>query len=280
MEIEVICPIYNGEQYIKEIDKSIKKQKKVIVKQITYLLTESTDNSENILKEINAEYVIIKKREFSHSLTRESAAMKSKFDILVFITQDIIIPNDYWLYELTKDIDNKNIVACYSRQITKYDNIEKYTRELNYPEEEYIKSKESIKDMGLRTFFFSDASSAISTKIFKELGGYDHKNFMFDEDMYIAHKIINNGYKIKYCAKSVVYHSHKLTLKQTFNRYKDQGMFFKQNPEMDNYNTNSSGWRLAKYVLKRAWQDKNIKVIIRWLPDMAVRFLGMKIGKK
>ena len=39
--------------------------------------------------------------------------------------------------------------------------------------------------------------------------------------MYIAHKIINAGYKIKYCSKSIVYHSHNLTLKQTYNRYKD-----------------------------------------------------------
>ena len=41
----------------------------------------------------------------------------------------------------------------------------------------------------------------------------------------------------------------------------------------------TSGGKLAKYVLKRAFQDRDIKVILRWLPDMAARYLGMKAGK-
>ena len=56
-------------------------------------------------------------------------------------------------------------------------------------------------------------------------------------------------------------------------------MFFKQNSYLNNYGTNSSGWGLAKYILKRAWQEHNIKVLFRWLPDMAVRFIGMRVGK-
>ena len=55
--------------------------------------------------------------------------------------------------------------------------------------------------------------------------------------------------------------------------------FFKENSYLSNYGTNSSGWTLAKYVLKRAIQEKNIKVLIRWFPDMAARFIGMKAGK-
>lgn len=278
--IDIICPLYNAESYIENLNKSLIKQKKVKINKINYLLTESSDDSKKILKLNKLDYKIIKKEDFSHSLTREETALKSNSDILVFITQDVVIEDENWLYELTKDIDDKEIVACYSRQITKYNNIEKYTRELNYPDYDIIKSKDSIKELGLKTFFFSDASSAISTKIYKELNGYDHKNFMFNEDMYIAHKIINAGYKIKYCSKSIVYHSHNLTLKQTYNRYKDSGKFFKQNPYMNNYGTHSSGMGLAKYIIKRAFQDKNIKVILNWLPDMIARYLGMKAGER
>ena len=102
---------------------------------------------------------------------------------------------------------------------------------------------------------------------------------MFNEDMYIAHKLVTNGYKIKYCADSVVYHSHKFTIKQLYNRYKDSGRFFKQNPYMDEYGTTGSGFTLAKHVFKRIIQEKRFGLILRFPFDMGARFIGMKVGK-
>ena len=128
------------------------------------------------MREHHINYRKIDKSEFSHSLTREREALESEADVLVFITQDVVIEDELWLYHLVKDIDDKNIVATYSRQLTKFNNLEKYTRESNYPDKDIIKSKDDIDSMGLKTFFFSDATSAISTKVFKELNGYDHKS--------------------------------------------------------------------------------------------------------
>ena len=101
-----------------------------------------------------------------------------------------------------------------------------------------IKNKDDIKKLGLNTFFFSDASSAIKTEIFKKLNGYDGKDFPTNEDMYIAYKLITNGYKIRYCADSEVVHSHKFTLKQQYKRYYDTGKFFKQNEYLNEYKVN------------------------------------------
>lgn len=99
------------------------------------------------------------------------------------------------------------------------------------------------------------------------------------EDMYIAYKLITNGYKIKYCADSEVVHSHKFTLKQYYHRYKDTGKFFRENQYLNNYKVNKAGGSLAFYILKRALQDKNFKVLFYYIPNMAVRFIGMKVGK-
>jgi len=105
------------------------------------------------------------------------------------------------------------------------------------------------------------------------------KKLPINEDMYIAHKLITNNYKIKYCADSIVYHSHNFTLKELYDRYKLTGKFFKENSYLDNYGTNKSGGGLAKYILKRAIQEKNVKVLARYPFDMIVRFIGMKVGK-
>ena len=52
MNATVICPVYNGENYIKGLHDSILKQKlqSDIKIDILYLLTESKDKSEQILK--------------------------------------------------------------------------------------------------------------------------------------------------------------------------------------------------------------------------------------
>lgn len=279
MNIEIICPLYNAEKHILELHESILKQKKVEILSIKYILTESKDNTENILKMNKIKYKLIKKEDFSHSLIREKAALNSKADIVVFITQDIIIKKDDWLYELVKPIIKGEAEASFSRQLCEDNSIEKYTREKNYPSKSRVVSKKDIKKLGLNTFFFSDASSAIKKSVFKKLNGYDNKNLPINEDMYIAYKLIQNGYKIKYCAKSEIVHSHNFSFKEQYDRYKLTGKFFKENSYLDEYGTTKSGGGLAKYVLKRAVQDKNIKVLFKFIPNMAARYIGMKIGK-
>lgn len=278
-KVDIICPLYNSSFYIEKLHNSLITQQKVEINKFRYVLTESTDNTEEYLIKNNINYRKIKKEEFSHSLVREKEALESNSDIVVFITQDVVIEDKLWLYNLIKDIDDENIVAAYSRQLTKYNNLEKYTRESNYPDKDIIKSKDDINKYGLKTFFFSDAASAISTKIFKELNGYDNKNLPISEDMYIAYKIIMNGYKIKYCSNSIVYHSHNFTLQEIYKRYKLTGKFFKENSYLDQYGTTGSGATLAKYILKRIFQEKRFILLFRYPFDMAARLIGMKVGK-
>lgn len=280
MNVDIICPLYNAEKYIENLHKSILKQENVNLNNIRYILTRGKDNTEEILRKLdNCIYTVIEPKDFSHSLTREQEAFKSDADILVFITQDVVIEKTDWLYNLTKDIENGQVDACYSRQLCNNNSIEKYTRESNYPSNSKIVSKEDIKELGLKTFFFSDASSAIKRETFDKLNGYDGKVFPTNEDMYIAYKLIINGYKIKYCADSEVIHSHNFTLKQQYKRYYDTGIFFKQNDYLNKYKVNQAGGSLAKYILKRAWQDKNWNVLFKFVPNMAARFIGMKMGK-
>ena len=280
MNVEIICPLYNAEKYIRILDKSLKEQKNVDIKKISYIYTRSNDNTEQILKELQALYSIVEPQDFSHSLSREKIAMRSNADILVFISQDIEIKRNDWLQKLILPIVNSETEAAFSRQLTKFDNIEKYTREKNYPEKSYIVSKEDVEKLGLKTFFFSDASSAIKTNIFKELNGYDGKKLPTNEDMYIAYKIIMNGYKIKYCSDSEVYHSHQFTLKQLYKRYYDTGIFWATNEYFDDFGTTKTGGSLAIYILKRIIKDKNVKLLICFFPNMFIRFVGMRLGKR
>ena len=279
MTIDIICPLYNSKNYIENLQKSLEMQKDVDINNIRYIITNTNDNIENILDNYNCIYNKIEKKDFSHSLVREKAAFNSNADIIVFITQDVIIKDEKWLYKLVNGIINGECEATFSRQLCINNSIEKYTREKNYPNESYIVSKKDLDKLGLRTFFFSDASGAIKRDVFVKLKGYDGKKLPISEDMYFAYKLIMNDYRIKYVAESEVIHSHKFTLKQLYKRYYDTGKFFKQNSYLDKYGTNGTGANLAKYILKRAIQDKNIKVLFNFIPNMGARFIGMKVGK-
>ena len=143
-----------------------------------------------------------------------------------------------------------------------------------------IKSKSDLEKMGTYTYFFSDASSAVDRRVFVKLNGYDQKNFPSNEDTYFAYKLIAEGYRIGYCADSVVEHSHSFTLKQLYDRYYLTGKFFAMEPDLQKSKTTRAGASLAEYILKRSLEERNIKAILNFVPNMAARYLGMKAGQR
>ena len=52
MKISIICPLYNAENYIEDLYFNIKKQKDVSIADIRFILTESSDNTEDKLKKL------------------------------------------------------------------------------------------------------------------------------------------------------------------------------------------------------------------------------------
>lgn len=278
MKINVICPLYNAANYVLPLHRSLCAQVGVDI-EITYILTPSKDNTSEILQSNQIAYTPLAVGEFSHSLTREKFALQSTADILVFITQDVQIRDPLWLKKLTEPLVTGECAAAFARQIAIHKGIERYTREYNYPAVSFINSQEDIAVKGLKAFAFSDAASAVKADVFRAVNGYDGKDMPFNEDMYLARKIITRGYRIKYCADAVVYHSHQLTLKQLYRRYYLAGQSMALNPELDQYGTTKAGGSLAKYVLKAALKHFDLWALLCFIPNMLARYLGMRKGR-
>lgn len=280
MTVDILCPLYNASNDFETLMNGINQQQDVVIKNLIFPVTESTDNTLELAKTItNAIVYEVKKEDFSHSLTREQAIEHATSDIVIFMTQDVFLSDVHAVKNLAECID-ENVIHAFSRQLTKSKGIEKYTRQKNYPKESYIMSAKDIEKEQIKAFYSSDACAAYDRKKFIELNGFDGKKFKVSEDMYYCRKALLNGYSIKYCAESIVTHSHKLTLKQLYKRYYDIGLFFAQNPEFKQYKSADSGLKLAFYILKQALKHFDIPVLIRWFPDMLVRYLGKKKGEK
>lgn len=283
--IDIVCPVYKGLKFLPNLINSIKKQKNVEVNNIVFAITndgeEETKNIISYAEENNIICFVVEKDEFSHSLTREKAIKEyCQSKVVVMLSQDIELTNEFVLDNLTKTIISGETVYNYSRQVCPKRNIEKYIRLKNYPKESYIVSKEDIDKMQLMAFFASDACSAYDRDVFIKVGGYGGYDVMMNEDQLYSKIILEAGYKKKYCADSVVIHYHKYKLKQLYKRYYDTGRFYASTKIFENYKSTNTGFKLALYVFGQALIHFNIPVLFVWLPNMAARYLGMKKGKK
>ena len=225
-KISLIIPTLNAEPMIEQLILSLKKQS-LYPFEIIIIDSSSDDKTVELAKKNDSTVYIIKRSEFNHGKTRGLAATLAKGNILVFLTQDVIVENNNSIEKLLKCFDGSNNIACvYGRQISKNNapQIEMYSRLINYPPQSMIKSKDSIKFIGIKAAFCSNSFSAYRKDMLTKVGNFP-KNIIFGEDMYIAAKLILSNYKIAYIANAVVYHSHNYSLIQHFKRNFDIGVF-------------------------------------------------------
>ncbi len=283
--IDIVCPVYGKLEEISSLYDSFSKQTNVDIKKIVCPLTISNEEEakqiEEFFKEKNIIYFLVRKEDFSHSLTRQKAIIDyCKSRCVIMMSQDVKLINENAFYNLVKSIDSKETVYNYGRQICTNHSIERYIRKKNYPKKSLVVSKDDIEKYGLLTFFSSDAFSAYDRDVFIKEGGYNGYDVMMSEDMLYSYFIINKGYKKAYVAEAVVAHSHKYKLKQLYHRYEETGKFFNQVKLFNDYGATGGGLKLAVYVFFQALIHFNIPVLFRWFPDMCARYFGMRKGKK
>ena len=279
MTVSVFVFLYKGKEYIDLIEREIREQ--TIFDQIllSYVLTDTNDGTKEYLRSLGANVIFVSPDQFSHSLTREKVLKECSTEIAVLLTQDCRLVNKNCIEILANCIQG-DIKFAYLRQVNSNRTLEKYTRMLNYPDKSLIKDKSLIDEMGINTFFASDACSAYDVKYFNEVGGYDGRNLSTNEDMYYARKVLLNGYKKYYNHEAFVNHSHNYKLKELYKRYYLYGEFFKVENEFKNYHATDSGFKLAINVFKLALKDFNIKALFMLFPNMLVRLLGKRKGEK
>lgn len=183
-------------------------------------------NSGSAIAEGDYELRNIDKKEFNHANTR-NLALNYEADYYLFMTQDAMPYNDTLISNLLKAFDDPNVVMSYARQIpyADADPIEKFARETNYPSHSYVKSKDDLPTLGIKTFFCSDSCAIYRGSYFRSVGGFT-KDLNTNEDMEFAARAILDGKKVAYCARAKVFHSHRFTLFEIWKRYREIGNFF------------------------------------------------------
>lgn len=281
IKIDVVCPLYHAEKHLDGFLARLRAQKDVEIVRGVFPLTDDGSDLTAVKARLAAEgftYFTVTPEEFSHSLTRERAIRDYCVSgTVLMLSQDVVLEGDNAVATLAGAL-GEGVAYAFGRQIVRRKTIEYYVRRKNYGEASFTVSAEDIPRMGLTAFFASDAFAVYDRTVFLALGGYDGIPMMMNEDMYYAKKLLEAGYRKAYVAQAVVEHSHHFTIKQLYRRYYATGVWFREHPEFSGYKTTDTGMKLALSVLGQALKHFNLPVLLRFLPDMAARYLGMKRG--
>ena len=196
--------------------------------------SESTDETAAIAKNFGVEVLTIPRKSFNHGGTRQFALEylleTSKLDVIIFLTQDVLLHDKNSLSTLVKIFsEDETVGLSYGRQLPHENatNEAKFLRAFNYPPENQLRSFDDRKIFGIKTAFASNSFAAYRISALKNVGGFPN-HVPLCEDMFVAAKMLMSGLKIFYAADAQVFHSHNYTAAQEFRRYVQIGKFHAQ----------------------------------------------------
>lgn len=279
--IDIIIPVYKPDEKFDRLMRMLQKQT-YPVERILLMNTEKQffpDRGYERLPHVEVRH--LKKKDFDHGGTRDSAAALCSGDLLLFLTQDAVPADERLVENLVCAFADPDVAAAYARQLPAKDCafLERYTRGFNYPAQSRVKTMEDLPQMGIKTFFCSNVCAMYRRSVYEELGGFE-KRTIFNEDMIFAGKLIKNGYGIAYVAEARVIHSHNYGPLEQFHRNFDLAVSQAEHPEIFSMaSSESEGIRMVK---------ESARYLIRkrkpWLlPELVVvsgfKYLGYLLGK-
>ena len=281
MTFDIIIPTYKpGEEFKALLNgiltQTLKPDKIIIIN------TEEKFWKKEFEEIIPVNVIHISKSEFDHGATRRLGAKISEADVFVCMTQDARPKDDLLFSSLISAFSDDKTAISYARQEAddKAGEIERYTREFNYPGKDRVKTSEDIKNLGIKAWFCSDVCAAYRKSIYNMAGGFV-KHTVFNEDMLMAAKVMEMGFKVVYKADARVIHYHEYSLWQQFSRNFDLGASHREYREVfEKVSSYKEGGRLVKDTAKHLLKVGKFYLIPKLVLHSAAKLLGYKLGRK
>jgi len=243
------------------------------------VIDSGSDNEvEALVKPRGMRYIQIDPGDFSHGDTRNKGVQIADGHYIVFLTQDALPADNYWLQNLIEPMErDPKIVGVFSRQIPKEDThpMEKYFLTNMYGENSKVNAKNGQTDLGFDDVFFSNVSSAIRRDV--ALAFPFNSSLVMSEDQDWSKRTISAGWKTAYAPDSIVIHSHQNSIIQVFKRNFDSGASlhhtFKKMPGGLSKQCKYF-WGLIVYLLKK----NEIQYLPVALVYETVKALGFALG--
>lgn len=223
----VVVPTFNGLNDLRRLVGSLPDEINLYV-----IDSSSTDGTVSYLADAGVDYRVIPQHEFNHGATRQQALEdRPGYRFYIFLTQDAYLAKPDAIECLLAPFSDVRVGAVCGRQLPHLDAnpLAAHARHFNYPETSRIKSMTDVAQLGIKTAFMSNSFAAYRKEAMMDVGGFP-SHVILSEDMYVAARMLQLGWKVAYASDACCYHSHDYTAWQEFKRYFDIGVFHAREP--------------------------------------------------
>ena len=214
----IVIRAYNEERHIGRLLDGISQQ---TIKDVQVILVDSgsSDRTVQIAAERGAEIVRIAPETFSFGRSLNSGIQQARNEFIVIASAHVYPVYPDWLEQLLKPFSDEKVALTYGKQ--------RGNEESDFAEQQifrhwYPDSSAADQDHP----FCNNANAAVRRSIW-EFHPYDEKIPAL-EDLAWAKWVCDQGYRIAYCSEAEIIHVHKQNWESIRNRYRREGMAFKQ----------------------------------------------------
>ena len=213
IKISVIYPTKNGGELFAYSLKMMINQLGIDDIEIIVVDSGSTDETVKIAKMYGAKVIEIRPEEFSHSYSRNLGAQQATGDYILFMTQDAVPTDDYWLYKFVMPLYNGSVVAASAMETQKEYGDLKYKID-NYAHNKYLgvydcdkigkmPKKDDWQELR-KNAQLSDISCIVKKDVFLK---YKYRGD-FAEDLRLGIDILRSGERIALLSSVRSVHAH------------------------------------------------------------------------
>jgi len=234
--ISIVLPTLNGEAYLRTLLPVLAAQElpgDLNGFELLAVDSTSTDGTRELLERAGADVRVVARADFRHGPARNLAASGARGDYLVFLSQDALPCDVFFLRDLVRSFDDPRVAGAYARILPRPDEDPLTARTaLDQPEasaEPFVRDLDDVNAMKdltpeLRASYrrFNNVASAIRASVFREIPFPDVD---FGEDVAWASAALGAGWRIRFTAEAAVYHAHRYTPTEAYRRNRIDAAF-------------------------------------------------------
>ncbi len=215
--LSIIIPTWNTSTTTLKCVQSLKKYLKNFSYEIIIVDNASTDKTEEIFKKEKGIVYIKNKTNLGFGKANNIGAKKAKGEYLFFLNSDMIAIDDS-LVDMFEYLKNNPKIGLIGPKFLNTDKTPQGSifppqTALNAFKEYWLMQKTYSKyfpktNKPTEVYSLSGGAMLIPKKIFKEVGGWDKRYFMYFEDLELCRQLRKHGYKIYYFPRCQFIHRH------------------------------------------------------------------------
>ena len=170
----------------------------------------STDGSQDLIRAANpAHFIQITPQEYNPSRVMNHGMILARAELCIFINADATPQGTNWLRPLVQAIQDKQVAACFGRQIPRPDCEAAFACD-------YERCFGDQRESANWEHFFSMVSSGLRKDVWQQRGF--REDLQYAEDDEYTRWCEAQGYNVVYVPESIAMHSHNYTVQQCYKR--------------------------------------------------------------